>query len=450
MDWLGSTRARAVMAGALFTLGLCACADRTVEAPGQPAAPSAQSAPAPALDTQPGAFSEAGLAAIDARLNQLVDNGDRSGVVMMLARDGEIEHVATAGYADIADETPMRADTPVRIASMTKPITAAAILILVEDGVLELDDPVSDYIPAFAEARVATSLQIDEAYELPTATLERALTIEDLLTHTSGIGYVFDYQTDLGALYISEDIYQGAADYTMAERMETLAGLPLYFQPGERWHYSYANDVLGHVIEVAAGESLEAFMQARIFTPLGMEDTTFFPDEALMARLATLYTHNDVGDMVAVEGAADAVRNAPFAAGGAGLISTAEDYMRFARMLAAGGVLDGVRVLSQDSVDQMTTPHVPLEKMPASMAGANMAFGYSVSVIVDGPGAHPFRRVGDYGWGGYFDTGFVISPASGVIAVVMAQEQPGPSTPDTTSARDVFEPLAYGALPSDS
>lgn len=449
MDLLSPAPLRALTAASLLALTLAACGEREAEAPTSPppSPPAAEPAPAP---VEPPAFSAAGLEAIDARLDELVANQDRSGVVMMLARDGEIEHVAASGYADIAAETPITADTPVRIASMTKPVTAAAVLMLVEDGEIALDDPVSDYIPAFADARVATSLQVNEEYEIPTEPLSRPITIEDLLTHTSGVGYVFDYQTNLGALYISEDIYRGGSDYTMDQRMETLAGLPLYFQPGERWHYSYANDVLGHVIEIVTGDSLDAFMDERIFTPLGMDDTTFFPDEALMARLATLYTHDDLGDMVPVEGADDAVRAAPFAAGGAGLISTASDYMRFAQMLANGGRLDGVRVLSQASVDAMTTPHVPLEKMPDGMAGVDMAFGYSVSVIVDGPSAHPFRRVGDYGWAGYFDTSFVVSPSTGMVAVIMAQEQPGASTPDTTGAREVFEALAYGALPTES
>jgi CubicO group peptidase (beta-lactamase class C family) len=124
--------------------------------------------------------------------------------------------------------------------------------------------------------------------------------------------------------------------------------------------------------------------------------------------------------------------------------------MRFAQMLANGGELDGVRVLSQASVDAMTTPHVPLENMPESMAGVDMAFGYSLGVIVDGRGDHPFRQVGDYGWGGDFDTSFVVSPATGLVAVIMAQEQPGASTPDTISARDIFDALAYGALPTES
>ncbi len=444
MAIFNAARLRALSVAALLALGLGACGERDAQDAPAPV-PAAEPAPA-----APPAFSAAGLSAIDARLQQMVANEDRSGVVMVLARNGEVEHIAAAGYADVASQTPMAADTPVRIASMTKPVTAVAILQLVEDGLIALDDPVSNYIPAFADARVATSVQVNAEYEIPTEPLARPITVADLLTHTSGIGYIFDYESNLGALYISEDIYRGGPEYTMGQRMETLAGLPLYFQPGERWFYSYATDVLGHVVEVITGDSLEAYMQARIFAPLAMDDTTFFPDEPLIERLATLYTHDDFGDMVAIEGADDALRNAPFAAGGVGLISTADDYMRFAQMLANGGELDGVRVLSQNSVAAMTTAHIPLDKMPPGMAGVDMAFGYAVGVMVDGPGDHPYRRVGDYGWGGYFDTNFVVSPSTGMVAVIMSQEQPGATTAQTTGARAVFDALAYSALPTES
>ena len=158
---------------------------------------------------------------------------------------------------------------------------------------IALDDPVSDYIPAFANVRVATSLQRDENYEIPTVPAARAMTVEDLLTHTSGLGYVFDYESNLGALYIGNDIYSAEGD--MNSRMETLAGLPLYFQPGSAWFYSYASDVLGHLVAVASGQSLEDFSQQRIFRPLGMNDTTFFLRDDQRDRLAAVYTHGEDG-----------------------------------------------------------------------------------------------------------------------------------------------------------
>lgn len=426
-------------------LALAACDPPAPDTPDAPPPPAA----AETAQAEPAGFTRSGLEALDARLQALVESGDRSGVVAVLARDGEVRHVARAGFADVESGAPMTADTLVRVASMTKPVTAAAAMILIEDGLLTLDTPVSDYIPAFAEARVATSTDVDESYDIPTEALARPITIEHLLTHTAGIGYIFDYQTNLGALYIGNDIYAGGGD-TLAERMETLAGLPLYFQPGERWFYSYANDVLGHIVAEASGQSLEAFMDARIFTPLGMDDTTFFPDEAQRARAATLYTHDDMSALAPVSGPEDLALAAPFEAGGAGLFSTANDYLRFAQMLANGGTLNGERILSEASVAAMTTPHVQADRAPEGMSDMDMGYGYGVGVIYDGPGANPHRRAGDFGWAGYFDTEFVVSPSTGMVALILAQEQPGATTGETTSARSVFNELAYGALPTES
>ena len=438
---------------------LAACGGAVLLAACEPPAPDTPDAPPPPSTAvvEPSApaepeivgFSRSVLEALDTRLEALVEAGDRSGVVAILARDGEVRHVATAGFADVEAGAPMTADTLVRVASMTKPVTALAAMLLIEDGVLSLDTPVSDYIPAFADARVATAANVDDEFDIPTEPLEQPITIEHLLTHTSGIGYVFDYQTDLGALYIGNDIYSGGGD-TLAERMETLAGLPLYFQPGERWFYSYASDVLGHVVEEASGMSLEAFMDGRIFTPLGMDDTTFFPGEAHAGRVATLYTHDDLSALTPIEGSADQALAAPFAAGGAGLFSTANDYLRFAQMLANGGALDGVRIVSRDSVAAMATPHVQADRAPQGMSDMDMGYGYGVGVIYDGPGDHPWRRTGDFGWAGYFDTEFVVSPSTGMVALILAQEQPGATTAETTSARDVFDEFVYGALPQES
>lgn len=449
MDRIKAQALRASMSGLALVavIGLAGCGERSA----QEAPPTAVSAPeATAAMAEPAArgFSASGLAAMDARLAELAADGQRAGYVAVLARDGEIAHVAAAGYADIEANRPMTADTLVRIASMTKPVTAAAIMMLVEDGTIALDDPVSAYIPAFADVRVALNHSRNDAYEIPTTEAQREITIEDLLTHTSGVGYIFDYQTHLGALYIGNDIYQAEGD--MEARMALLAGLPLYFQPGQAWMYSYANDILGHVVAVASGQSLEAFLQVRLFEPLGMDDTSFFLDPAKSGRAAALYTHDEDGALARIPDAEDALRNAPLEAGGAGLWSTANDYLRFAQMLANGGELDGVRVLSAASVAAMAAPHVQADRMPDRMDAMDLGFGYSLGVVYDGPGDHPYRQIGDYGWGGYFDTEFVVSPATGVVAVIMSQEQPGPTSSDTIGARTVFDALVYGALPVES
>jgi CubicO group peptidase (beta-lactamase class C family) len=424
-----------------FTLSACG---EQASAPAPTPAQAESATPAPA----PQAFTEAGLAQLDSRLVELAAARQRAGYVAVLARNGEVLHTATAGYADLEAERPMTADTVVRVASMTKPVTAVAALMLVEDGVISLDDPISDYIPAFANVRVATSLQRDENYEIPTVPANRPITVEDLLTHTSGLGYVFDYESNLGALYIDGDIYSAEGD--MDSRMETLAGLPLYFQPGQAWFYSYASDVLGHVVAVASGQSLEDFTQQRIFRPLGMTDTTFFLRDDQRNRLAALYTHGEDGELTRMPEAQDTIPRSPIEAGGAGLLSTANDYIRFAQMLANGGEFEGVRLLSQDTVADMATAHVQADRMPDRMDAMDLGYGYGVGVIYDGPGEHPVRNLGDFGWSGYFDTEFFVSPSTGVVAVIMSQEQPGPTTSETIGARAVFDRLVYGAISTES
>jgi CubicO group peptidase (beta-lactamase class C family) len=433
-------------AGALAAvLALGACGDRSTRTadPAPAAAPAQQAA-----DAAPSArgLDAAAVARLDETLASLAAGQDRAGYVAVIARDGTVQHVSEAGYADLEAGIPMRADTVVRIASMSKPVTAAAILMLAEDGLLSVSDPVSDYIPAFADARVATRLMHDETFEIPTTPLVRPITIEDLLTHTSGVGYLFDYQTHLGALYIDRDIYR-AGEQSLEERINTLASLPLYFQPGERWFYSYSNDILGQVIAVASGQSVEAFMQARIFGPLSMSDTSFFPDESLSERLAALYTHDEDGAIRRIERSRDLAMLAAVEAGGAGLFSTANDYLRFAQMLANGGELDGVRVMSADSVAAIVTPHVGLDRMGEDQRRIGLAFGYSVGVSVNENGG---RLTGDFGWGGYFDTAFVVSPSTGVVAVIMAQEEPGAGTRDTTSAGAVLQSQLAGLVPAES
>jgi len=423
----------------LVAIGLASCgpqAPQTVE----PAQETLQT-------TAPPAFTQSGLAALDARLQALAASEDRAGYVVVMARNGQ-QHVASAGYADREAGRPMGADTVMRIASMTKPVTAAAIMVLVEDGVIALDDPVSDYIPAFAQARVATSTAHDENYEIPTTALERPITIEDLLTHTSGIGYIFDYETNLGALYIGNDLYQAEGD--MQSRLERVAELPLYFQPGQAWFYSYANDILGHVVTVASGQSLEAFCQQRFFEPLGMSDTTYFLREDQGERMAALYTHGEDGALVRVPDEQDGLQTSPIEAGGAGLWSTPNDFLRFAQMLANDGAFEGTRIMQADSVQAMQGLHVLADRLPDAMDAQNMAFGYSLGVTYDGPGEAAHRRIGDFGWGGYFDTNFVVSPSTGLVAVIMSQELPGPTTPETIGARAVFDELIYGALPTEA
>jgi len=385
------------------------------------------------------ALSAEGLATLDATLEQFAAAGARSGYVALIARDGVVQHISEAGYADIETQRPMTADTLMRIASMTKPVTAVAILQLVEDGALRLDQPLSEIIPAFEGAQVASSVSAGEDGEIATVPASRAITIEDLLTHTSGIGYIFEAETDLGRLYLTRNVYEDR-DMNLEERINHLAGLPLYFQPGERWFYSWSSDILGRVVEVASGQDLESYMQAQIFQPLGMNATTFFPGEDRRGEIATLYTHDENGVIQPVPASADYAFGANVAAGGAGLFSTANDYFRFAQALANGGELDGTRILSEESVAAMTEIHVGADRMPEQMNAGNLGFGYSVGVVYEGEGASASGYPADFGWGGYFDTDFFVSPSTGVVALIMAQEQPSPTSP-REGARAIFRQL---------
>jgi len=388
------------------------------------------------------AFSQAGLDAFQHEMDSRVEAGRRAGYAVILVRNGE-RQTLTSGSRLLGGEAPMLTTTPVRLASMTKPVTATATMMLVERGVIALDDPVSQYIPAFADVEVATSLQANEAGEFATTPVTTPITIRHLLTHTSGVGYIFDTRTDLGQAMIAGTLYQGDGD--LEDKINALAEFPLYFQPGERWFYSYANDVLGRVIEVASGRPFEDFLQDEIFTPLGMQHTTFFVADEELDSVAGVYTHIEGGTLVDPYHDSEEYRPT-WASGGGGLVSTGEDYLRFAMMLANGGELDGVRLLSEETLAAMTQPQVPGEALPESMAG--WTYGYGVGIVLPGTEDRPALGVpGDFGWGGYFDTDFFVSPGTGLVAIMMTQVIPGPNMPEGRTS-SWWRAAAYATLPS--
>ncbi len=361
--------------------------------------------------------------AIDLFLDANAWYGAHSGYVAVFARDGRVVHASTSGYADIESETPMGLDTRFRLASMTKPVTAAAALILIEEGRLDLADPVSRYVPSAGDVRVAASHEFDAHGEIPTVALERPLVVSDLLLFSSGIGADGD-PSDIGRLWDARNIYHGEG--TLADRVERIFGAPLYEQPGERWRYGWNADVLARVVEVAAGQPFDAFLRERIFAPLGMDSTSFLPPASERGGIATMYTQDEGRDLVRVDlPASDAESWTP---GGSGLVSTAGDYMRFALMLWNRGAYDGVRILSPEIVDAMTRPHVESGVLlDRGMTG--LGWGLGLAVVVDDTGTPTPDRTGDYWWSGYYGTTFFVSPATGFVGVVMTQNQPGPHSP---------------------
>lgn len=395
---------------ALVLLGLCACSETpTLDLPR--ADPSIKN---------PQQLSWLSRKAIDGYLHLNAWWGVNSGYVAVFARDGAVAHVTTAGYADIENEKPMATDTRFRIASMTKPVTAVAALILVEEGRLGLDDPVSRYIPAAKQLRVATSVNFAGDGTISTTSLSRPLTVRDLLNFRSGVGSEED-SSDLGRLWGERHIYDGGG--SLGDRVNRILTAPLYDQPGERWRYGWSADVLARVVEVAANEPFDTFLERRIFIPLGMESTSFLPPARERAGMARMYTQDENKELTLVEiPNSDALDWTP---GGSGLVSTAGDYLRFALMLWNEGQYNGTRILAPETVAMMTHPHVAsgvLEEMDIDGLG----WGLGVAVVVD-PNATPMTdREGDFWWSGYYGTTFFVSPETDLAGVVLTQNQPGP------------------------
>ena len=378
---------------------------------GTPAGPNAPSLARPAR------------IALDLFLNGGVLLGLQSGYVAMFARDGELVHATTAGYADIASRAPMELDTRFRIASMTKPITAVAAMVLVEEGRLGLDDPVAQYIPAAADLRVATSQTALPDGTIPSVPLDEPLTVRDLLKFASGIGGNAT-TSDLDRIWAANNLYTGSG--SLATRVDRILTAPLYEQPGDVWRYGWSADVLARVVEVAAGEPFGDFVTGRIIDPLGMTSTEFLTAESPRDRLATMYTQNSAGRRVAVERpGGDSLDWTP---GGSGLVSTAGDYMRFALMLWNDGTYQDTQILKPETVALMTQPAVQSGVLvDEDIEG--LGWGLGMAVVVDGDATANFDRTGDFWWSGFYGTTFFVSPTTGLVGVVLSQNQPGPYSP---------------------
>ena len=371
----------------------------------------------------PSGFSPDKLAEIPPMLQRVVDAGGLAGAVTLLWRKGEIAQVNAVGWRDIEEQQPMRRDTLFRIASMTKPVTSVAALALMEDGKLGLDDPITRWAPEFSNMRVLDDPQGPLENASPAA---RDITIDDLLTHRAGLAYSFTGTGPLGKAY--EQILSSFMDPSMGPDpwMRALGDLPLSHQPGDRFNYSHATDVLGVIVGRAAGSDLRGFLMERILGPLGMADTDFYVPPEKRDRVARVYRTNAVGELSPL---VLQRYDAPpaFAAGGGGLVSTADDYLRFALMLLNKGELDGVRLLKPETVDLMMQNRltdaqraIPFMSIPF---WAGQGFGLGLSVTVDqekqpwmGPGAN-----GAFGWPGAFGTWWRGDPANNLVMLYMIQ-----------------------------
>src|SRR5207302_240765 len=355
-----------------------------------------------------------------------IDEKRIAGAVTLVARRGSVVWFKAQGMADAEAGKPMRPDTLFRICSMTKPITSVAVMMLYEEGRFLLDDPVSKYLPEFKNQNVLVKPATGESYTIP---VTREITIRDLLRHTSGLTY--HWNDMLGPMYKTANVAHGLLPYdgTIEDSVKRLAALPLLFRPGERWEYSLGVDVLGRLVEVVSGKPLDEFFRTRIFEPLGMKDTYFYPPEDKLQRLAAAYTYypdkglNRFPDTPIAEGpfvySADYPYRSPkkLFSGGAGLVSTVEDYTRFCFMMLDGGKVGNTRLLSRKSIELMT--HDQLGKI-SSDRGFGLGFG------VDGV-KEPLSELGspgEFDWGGFFYTAFSIDPKEQMIVIFMAQLHP--------------------------
>jgi CubicO group peptidase (beta-lactamase class C family) len=394
-------------------------------------------------------FSTERLQRIDSLLGKAIEQQRIKGAVALITRNGKVVYEKAFGEMD--DGKPMCKDTIFRICSMTKPVTAVAVMMLWEQGLFTLDDPIADYIPEFREMKVLVMDKNEEkGYRLVPA--KSPVTIRQLLSHTSGLTYGFMAWPVNGECYLQNDVSDGfrITNGTIADGVRRLARCPLVFQPGEGFEYGLGLDVLGRFVEVVSGMPFDEFLRKNVFGPLRMKDTSFFVPAAKVARLAALYEPSDKGGLGKVDRRATRgpMSDTPsfvydslygyegprtYFSGGAGLHSTATDYARFARMLADGGILDGVRLLGPATVNLMVQNHIGDSSI--GFAGKGIKYGLGFGIYADPVANGSLMSKGSYQWMGIYDTQFFVDPARRLTAVYLTQLFP------TTKAEDLMKKL---------
>ena len=394
-------------------------------------------------------FDPARLARIKAHFAAYVQDGRLPGWQVQVTRRGEVAYRENHGFRDLESRLPIEDDTVFRIYSMTKPITSVAAMMLFEEGRFELTDPIAKYIPAFADMRVYEGGPALKPVTRPAA---GPIRVQHLLNHTSGLTYGFHH------IHVQDEIYRNAGfewgvpkGHTLEQAVADWAKLPLRFDPGTRWNYSVATDVLGRLVEVVSGQSLAEFFQQRIFEPLGMKDTSFTLRGDLGQRLGALYIPNAQGKATRNDDFGNAARDdITFLSGGGGLLSTTADYHRFTQMLLRGGELDGARLLGSRTLRHMTANSLPGGQdlvqcgipLFAEVKFDGQGFGLGFSVLQDPMAAGTLGSIGEYGWGGAASTAFWVDPVEQITAIFMTQLLPSSTWPIRTQLRQ----LVYSAL----
>ena len=369
-------------------------------------------------------------------MQRYVDEGSVGGIVTMVARHGRLVHWEAVGFRSIDRQTPLERDDIFRICSMTKPVTSVAVMMLSEAGALGLDDPVARFLPEFEGVQVySDGTLVDPA---------QPITIRDLLGHTSGLTYGFFGNTHVDSLYRGANVFSG----NLEDLVETVAELPLLAHPGSMWNYSVSTDVLGRIVEVVSGQVFDEFLTTHIFEPLGMRDTAFFVAPEKAARFTTPYTALPDGSLQEGGFSLCGTYNTKpeLLSGGAGLVSTAADYVRFAQMLLDDGEFQGVQVLRPESVEAMRTNRLSESLIPIGFGPESplpgYGFGLGFSVLTDAD-VTPYRdNDGVFRWLGYGSTYFWIDPVDDLVGLVMTQLAP----PTLVQLEPEFQTLVYDAL----
>lgn len=355
------------------------------------------------------------LQRIDTTLQRYIDEGQVAGAVALVARKGRVVYLQARGVMDVDAKRPMTPDVIFRMASSTKPVTAVAIMMMMEEGKVRLSDPVSRFIPAFKEMKVAVAKEGNKD-EIQLVPAKRQITIQDLLTHTSGLGSGGPGSKEMRKLF-----EQKRRSATLADFVPRLATLALDFQPGTQWRYSglAGMDTLARVVEITSGQSYDQFLRERIFEPLGMKDTFFVVPEDRQKRLAPAYRRTEKG--LTKNTGLNGLFTKTYFSGAGGLASTAEDYFRFGQMMLNGGQLNGKRLLSPRTVKLYSSNHVGHMFEGQLGRPKGIGFGFGVEVVQNAIQAGWRRSNGSYGWDGAFGTTFVVDPKEQMVTVLMMQ-----------------------------
>jgi CubicO group peptidase (beta-lactamase class C family) len=391
------------------------------------------------------------LARIPTFFEPYLERGKLPCMAVLIAREGKVAHLSLQGRTEIGGGEPIAEETLYRIYSMTKPVTSVAAMMLFEEGKLRLDHEVSRYIPSFADVRVWDGGTPEEPR---TRAPDRPMLVRDLFLHTSGLTYAFLHQHDADAHYRARNLEYSAFKGDLAAFCDALAGAPLAFSPGERWNYSNATDVLGRIVEVVSGQTLDRFFETRIFKPLGMADTGFHVPPESVGRLMACYWRNPQnGAILRTDpggGASSYAAPPNVLSGGGGLVSTLDDYLRLCLMLAQGGEFGGVRLLSPKTIEFMTMNHLPENRTISQMGDKTFSetrmegsgFGLGFAVTTDVIATTQPGSVGTYSWGGMASTFFWIDPVEDLLAIQMTQLMPSGSYP----IRPQLQQLVYAAI----